>query len=307
MRRVGDEEMRRGATANAERRTLNGARQRAWVHSKAMKHTPFTPGKVVVITGGSSGLGLALAGRIAACGAAVVLVARREAPLAAAAEAVRARVPGARVETLACDVADAEAVRAAFGGLAARLGRIDAVIHSAGILREGAFDGFDAGVFDEVMAINFNGAVHVARAALPHLMATRGRLVNIASAGGLTAAYGYAAYCASKYALVGFSEVLRFEQRPAGVTVQLVCPPEFDSPMVDAIEAGRSPENRAHVRTIPKQPLEVIAAETLRGIARGDFLIVPGRATRVAVRAAQLFPGLGRWLGDWRIRRARGR
>lgn len=270
-----------------------------------MRTASFWQGKVVVITGGSSGLGLELACRTAPLGAAVVLVARREGPLADAAAEVRKRAPGASVETVAADVSDQAATVEAFRRIAGKHGRIDVVVHSAGILREGAFESFDAAVFREVMDINFQGAVHVARAALPLLQASQGCLVNIASAGGLTAAYGYAAYCASKYALVGFSEVLRFEQAPKGVRVQLVCPPEFDSPMVDAIDANRSPENRAHVLSIPKQTLDVIATETLAGIERGAFLIVPGRATRLAVAAARWLPGVGRRFGDWRIRKAR--
>ena len=269
----------------------------------ALSH--FWHGKVVVITGGSSGLGLEIARRLASPEVTLVLVARKAAGLAEAAREIGSLLPGAAIQTVPADVGEEGAISTALAGIAKKHGRVDVVFHSAGILREGPFAGFDAGVFREVMETNFYGAVNVARAALPHLQASRGALVNIASAAGLTAAYGYSAYCASKHALVGFSEVLRFEQEPHGVRVHLVCPAEFDSPMVDAIEATRSPENRAHTLTIPKQSVAVIAAETIAGVERGDFLIVPGRSTRMALTAARLFPGLSRKVGDWRIRRAR--
>ena len=153
------------------------------------------------------------------------------------------------------------------------------------------------------MDINYFGVLNCTRAALPHLKQTRGSLVNVASAGGLAGVFGYTAYNASKFAVVGLTEALHYELRPQGVSVRLVCPPEFDSAMVAAIDASRTPENRAHTLTIPKHDLETIADDTLRGIARDRFLTVPGSRARVAVAVMRHLPSLARAFGDARVRR----
>ena len=255
-------------------------------------------GKHIVITGGSSGLGLELAQRLAAEGARLTLIARDPKKLDDAAAAVRRQAPTAQVSVQAVDVCDEAATLSAMQQIAGQHDGIDMLINSAGILREGPFEQLPSKDFREVMEINYFGLLNSTRAALPYLRKSHGQLVNIASMAGLTGAYGYSAYCASKHALIGLSEVLRFELKPQGVKVQLVCPGEFDSPMVDSVDQYRSAENRAHTHTIPKASVEVIAADTLAGIRSGKFMIVPGRITRGAAFIVRHCPGLMRLLGD---------
>ena len=261
--------------------------------------------KVVVITGGSSGLGLELAHRLAREGARLVLMARDPARLEAAAREVRAAQPGAHVEVESLDVRDEAAANACMQRVADRLGGIDMLVNSAGILREGRFDQMPMAVYREVMEVNDFGLMIATRAALPHLLRSRGRLVNIASIAGITGAYGYTAYCASKHALVGLSEAQRYELAPDGIAVHVVCPGEFDSPMVDEVDKYRSAENRAHALTVPKVSAAVVADGTLAGIRAGKFFIVPGVATRVTASGIRHFPSLIRALGDRTIRRVR--
>ncbi len=259
--------------------------------------------QVIVITGGSSGLGLELARRLAAQGARLTLVARDQARLERAAGALRALPGGATVRTESVDVRDEAAVHACMQRVAEAEGRIDMLVNSAGILREGRVESLPLEDFRDVMEVNFFGLLIATRAALPHLRASRGRLVNIASVAGLTGVFGYTPYCSSKHALVGLTESMRFELAPMGVTVQLVCPGEFYSPMTDELEASRTPENRAHSQTIPKARVESIAAASLAGIQSNRFLVVPGAMTRLVVFAARHFPGLTRALGDRTISR----
>lgn len=268
------------------------------------------PDKHIVITGGSSGLGLELARRLAGEGARLTLVARDATKLAQAAEHICASVAGARVAVESLDVRD-EAVAQATLARIAEAGRgIDMLINSAGILREGRFDTLPLATLREVMEINYVGLVAVTRAALPHLKASRGRLINVASMAGLTGAFGYTAYCASKHALVGFTDALRYELKPEGVGVHLVCPGEFDSPMVDDVDTYRTPENKAHTQTIPKLPVEPIAQAVIDGLREDRYLIVPGIRTRVFAGLIRWFPALARALGDAtiaRVQRRRGR
>ena len=257
----------------------------------------------IVITGGSSGLGLELARHLAKEGARLTLIARDRDRLERAAQELRAQPGGATVRIESLDIRDEAAVQACMQRIADADGRIDMLINSAGILREGRIESLPLKDFREVMEINFFGLLIATRAALPYLKASHGRLVNIASVAGLTGVFGYTPYCSSKHALVGLTESLRYELAPMGITVHLVCPGEFDSPMTDELDASRTPENRAHTQTIPKASVESIAEATLAGIRSDRFLIVPGRMTRTVAFALRHFPALTRALGDRTISR----
>ncbi len=259
-------------------------------------------GTRVIVTGGSSGLGLQLATRLAVDGASVALVARDRDRLERARERILASVPSALVVTASVDVIDDAAVATAFAWLAGELGGIDMLINAAGILREGYFELCPESMFREVMDVNYFGVLNCTRAALPHLKKARGKLVNVASIGGLAGVFGYAAYNASKFAIVGLSEALYYELEPQEISVHLICPSEFDSAMVAGIDASRTPENRAHTLTIPKHDVDTIACGSLAGIAHGRFLTVPGRRARLAVALMRHLPGLTRRLGAARVR-----
>ncbi|MEZ5568351.1 MAG: SDR family NAD(P)-dependent oxidoreductase [Halioglobus sp.] len=261
-------------------------------------------GKLSVITGGSSGLGLALGRALAAQGDRVILVARNPLKLEAARDAI---ARDTACDTIGCAVADvslADEVQAVMDSIAAEHGGIDQLINSAGIMREGYFESLTDADFHQVLDINLFGTVNCIRAALPHLKRSRGRIVNIASVASLTGVFGYSAYCASKHALKGLSESLYHELGRYGIRVQLICPPEFESPMVDALEQGRSPENAAHSLMIPRQPVEVIVKETLAAMQTDRFQTIPGHAARVMGFALQHFPALSRWQARRTIARA---
>jgi 3-dehydrosphinganine reductase len=262
----------------------------------------LTAGKHIVITGGSSGLGLELAHQLAARGARLTLLARDPVKLRSAAQAITARAPGASVGVLVADVSESEALQDAFATLAEDTGRIDVLINSAGIAREGYFETLSDTDFRAVMDINFFGTLHAIRAALPHLKASQGAIVNIASVAGLTGVFGYTPYCAAKHALVGLTESLRFELEPQGVQVHLVCPSEFDSPMVNALDQTRTRENRKHVLTIPKMSVEQIAAQTLQGVDAGRRTIIPGTTTRILVTGQRLAPTVASAIARRRIK-----
>lgn len=256
----------------------------------------------VVITGGSSGLGLALAKALTQRGDSVALVARDEYKLAEAIRQVRAVAPTARVLIRAIDVTKGDATDAGFAELARELGGIDLLVNSAGILREGYFERLTDADHRTVMDVNYFGTLNAIRAALPFLKkSTQARVLNVASVAALTGVFGYTAYCASKHALLGASEALRYELAPQGIRVQIACPSEFDSPMVDALDRTRTPENRAHTLTIPKVSVEAIVRDILRGLDGSDFMIVPGLRTRVVAFSIRHFPAIGRLIGDRRI------
>ncbi|GGF18490.1 SDR family NAD(P)-dependent oxidoreductase [Williamsia phyllosphaerae] len=259
------------------------------------------PGRHSVVTGGSSGLGLEISRQLVARGVSVTLLARDESRLAAAAESLRARAAsGTEVGTLSVDIGDADGVVGALGTLAGTH-PFELLVNSAGIMREGYFETLPATAFTEVMDINFHGTVKVIRAALPHLPHPGGRIVTIASIAGLTGVFGYTPYCAAKHALVGFTDALRFELEPQGLEIHLICPGEFDSPLVAALDATRTPENRAHTLTIPKVDVAQIATQTLDAVDSGREQVIPGRIPALMSAGRRLFPATGRMIGRRKI------
>ena len=262
--------------------------------------------KRIIVTGGSSGAGKALAECFLARGAGVVLLARNRDKLEAVRDELAAAADRSRIDVESCDVADPEAVGQSFASLAEGGGPADMLVNSAGILTEGPFDEQPLEDYRAIMDINFFGTLHCSRAVLPQLAARGGgRIVNIASVAGLMGVFGYGPYCAAKHALVGLSETMRVELAARRIRVHLVCPPEFDSPMVDELETHRSRENRAIVRQLGVMSIDELVRETVRGIEKDRYLTVPGTRARLAVRLASLFPGIGRWVMDQSLARAR--
>lgn len=262
----------------------------------------MTTNQGVVVTGGSSGLGLALARAFALQGKKVAIVARDQRKLDAAVVQIRMTAPSAHVHAFAADVAKSDELRACLAEIDKTLGGIDLLVNCAGILREGYFEELSDADQRAVMDVNFFGTLNVIRVALPYLKkSTNGHILNVASMAALTGVFGYTAYCASKHALLGASDALRAELAPQGIRVQVACPSEFDSPMVEALDLSRTPENRAHTLTIPKVSVQVIVDGILQGLTKQQFLIVPGTQTRLMAFGLRHFPSISRWVGDRQI------
>lgn len=259
-------------------------------------------GKHIVITGGSSGLGLALAKELATRGANVTLIARNQEKLETAkSEIITA---GGKVHVFSCDVSQMESITETFKKIAAEIGPPDILINSAGILREGYFDELPVDTFREIIEINYFGVLNSIKAALPFIVKQRGRIVNIASVAGLMGVFGYTPYCSSKFALVGLTESLRYEMKPLGVKVHLVCPSEFASPMTEHLNDTRTPENKAHTLTIPEYDLSTMVRDTIKGIEKEKFMIVPGTLCRLTILGARHFPVITRLVSDFRIKKS---
>jgi 3-dehydrosphinganine reductase len=131
----------------------------------------------------------------------------------------------------------------------------------------------------------------------------KGRIVNISSLGGKIGSFGYTAYCSSKFAVVGLTETLRAEFKPLYIKLHLVCPGEFESPMVDELNTYRTTENRVVTQTVPVLPLDVVADKVMKGIQKERYLIIPGFIARFLERSSRWFPSIGRAIIDYQISR----
>ena len=179
-------------------------------------------GRVVVITGGSRGLGLVVARQLAAEGARLALLARDEEELQRAAEHFP---PGAEVMTLRCDIRRRTEVRAAVDAILERYNVIDVLINNAGVIQVGPLEHMTTGDFENAMATHFWGPLHLMFETVPAMRRRGfGRIVNISSIGGRIAVPHLAPYCASKFALAGLSDAVRTELDQYGIAVTTVTP-----------------------------------------------------------------------------------
>jgi NAD(P)-dependent dehydrogenase (short-subunit alcohol dehydrogenase family) len=184
--------------------------------------------KQAVVTGGTRGIGRAIADRLAAEGWSVLILARHQAD--------------SPHRFQACDVADANAVRTIFQNLP----RVDALVNCAGIAGANRLDGDDT-LWHAIIGSNLHGTYHCCKAALPLLPDNSGRIVNIASVLGLRGVPDQTAYCAAKHAVVGFTRALALAVAPRGITVNALCPGWVDSGMAEQRygELGITPEQVA--------------------------------------------------------------
>jgi short-subunit dehydrogenase len=179
--------------------------------------------RVIVITGASDGIGAELARQLAAERPKLVLAARRADPLAAVAEACRAR--GAQALAVPADVAREDDCARLMRAAVDAYGAIDVLIANAGVSMHANFDAIeDFSTFERLFRINAMGTIGCVRHAWPHLVRSRGHVVGVASLAGRTGVPGRTTYCASKFAQTGFLEALRIEAADHGIAVTIAFP-----------------------------------------------------------------------------------
>ncbi|RZT97887.1 SDR family oxidoreductase [Rivibacter subsaxonicus] len=259
--------------------------------------------QVFVITGASDGIGAELARQIAArdkAGAALVLAARSEDKLANVAAECAAL--GAQTLVQRCDVAVEADCKTLVAATVARFGRIDVLVNNAGMSAHALFeDVTDLGWYRRLMDINLWGAVWCTQAALPHLKASRGRIVGVSSLAGLNGVPGRTAYSASKFAMNGFFEALRTEVSAHGISVTLAYPGVVDTQIrLRGFNAAGQPAGKSGLDESDAMPVAECARLILDGIdhrrrdvvmtAKGKLgrwlkLIAPGVVDRIVMAA----------------------
>ncbi len=260
-------------------------------------------GAHVLVTGGSSGIGLATARLAIDRGARVSLIARRIDVLDEAAQSLRAA--GGHVSVAAADVADAAQVGIATTALTAALGPVDVVICSAGQARPGYFEQLDPDLFHQMMDVNYFGTVNVVRAVVPAMIERRrGSIVGVSSAAGLVGVFGYTAYAPTKFAVRGFLESLRAELLPYGIHVGCSFPPDTDTPQLADENRFKPRETKAISGTIKPLSAERVAKSIVDGIEAERFAIVPDASTKGLAKLVGVAPGLVAKVMDRTVRKS---
>jgi NAD(P)-dependent dehydrogenase (short-subunit alcohol dehydrogenase family) len=229
----------------------------------------------IVITGGGSGLGRALALEYAREGWAVAVLDRA----AAQAEAVAGEVEeaGGKALALSCDVTDTAAVAAAATTIRRGWHGLDVLVNNAGVAGSGTVVDTPEADWRRILEVNLFGVVHVCRAFVPALVRARaGHVVNIASAAGFVSPPGVAAYNVSKAAVISLSETLRVELAPQGIGVSVVCPSFFRTNLLDDFSGSEASRQMA-LRLMEKSPLNAadVARIVRRAVRKREFMVVP--------------------------------
>jgi NAD(P)-dependent dehydrogenase (short-subunit alcohol dehydrogenase family) len=266
-------------------------------------------GRRILVTGASSGIGRALAERLAGEGADVVVSARNEAELQIT--ATRCRAVGGRAWVIPADVTREEECRRLVAATLSALGGLDVLVNNAGLTMLARFEEVkDLSAYERIVKVNYLGAVYCTHAALPHLKASRGQVVAVSSLSGLIGVPTRTAYVASKHALQGFCDALRIELANSGVSVLVVSPGFIKTDMrqsalgADGQPLGFDPRPERKAMTLERCVALIVGAMAKRRrelvmtasgkLARWVQLIWPGLVDRLAARATRGDASLGR-------------
>lgn len=232
-------------------------------------------GKVALVTGSTSGIGLGIATAFAQQGADIVLNGFGDAAAIEKERAGLAEKYGVKVIYDGADLSKGDAVRGLVDNAVRQLGRIDILVNNAGIQHTALIEDFPVEKWDAILALNLSAVFHGTAAALPHMKKQGfGRIINIASAHGLVASANKSAYVAAKHGVVGFTKVTALETAGQGITANAICPGWVRTPLVEkqitalAEKNGVDQETAARELLSEKQPsLQFVTPEQLGGTA----------------------------------------
>ena len=259
-----------------------------------------------IITGGSSGIGLAIAKLLSSRGASVSLIARNRDKLAAARDTVLGAGNGkSAIQTFSADVRDPDELRQAINSATNSFGAPDWGISSAGIVIPGKFVNQTLRDHEDQWRTNYLGSLQFAHFILPHLeRAQRPRLVLIASGAAFTGLYGYSSYGPAKFAVRGLAESLRVELKPRNVSVTIAFPGDTDTPQLQAERKLRPKVTSELASGGGVMSPEAVAQGIVAAAERGDFQVTFGWQLRMLARTHSLIAPLLRSYQDWLVKRS---
>lgn len=234
--------------------------------------------QIAFVTGGSSGIGLETAKLLAARGAHVWVAARHDESLELALTQIKSkqRNPEQQFGCIVSDVSDFNQAASAIEQVTKDKGLPDLVINSAGVARPGYFQELELEVFHEMMDVNYFGTVNIVKAVIPKMIERgSGHIVNISSFVGFLGIYGYTAYGASKFAVRGFTDILRSEMKPLGIDVSLVFPMDTDTPQLAYENRFKPAETKSLDEFGTVMSAERVAEAIVRGIEKKSYIIMP--------------------------------
>lgn len=246
--------------------------------------------KVVIITGASSGIGMALAIELAQRGANLVLAARQYVTLCEIAQQIQADY-NIKAIAVQCDVTIEEDCAILIKQAKLTFGQIDVLINNAGISMRALFKDVDLKVMKSLMDVNFWGTVYCTKYALPEIVKTRGSIVGVSSIAGYKGLPGRAGYSASKYALNGFLDALRVENLRTGVHIMVACPGFTSSNIRNtALDKNGIAQGESTLEEDKMMTSEEVAAKIAKGIENRDRTLIMTIQGKLTVFLSKFWP-----------------
>src|SRR5262249_50126003 len=242
------------------------------------RHATARPlaGRVALVTGAGRGLGRAIAEGLASAGAYVMVSGRKTHALHATVQIIERK--GGHAAAIRCDVRDRASVESLVRTPLRCWGRIDILVNNAAVFQIAALSDTSEELWDSILGTNLTGAYIVTQTALAPIVQSSGHIVNMISVAGKTAFPGNAAYCASKWGLLGFTNVIRDELRPLGVRVTAVLPGRVDTPIWDTVAGRWDRKHMLRPETVAKSIVDACCAPLDSSI--DEITILPGRRPR---------------------------
>ena len=264
--------------------------------------------KQVYLVGGSSGIGLAMAEQLVRAGANIVLFSRNEALL----QTVKLELIAGRVCDKQCvdyrvlDIANHESVDRIMAEAVTVFGEPDVLINCAGRALPDHVENIQYSQFEETFRINLFGIRNTVHALIPHMKKKGGLIINTASLAGLIGVFGYSDYCASKFAIIGYSEALRSELKKYNIRVSVLCPPDTDTPGFHNENKTKPAETHAISAGASLLTPEKVAQIFFKELPKNRLLIIPGHQAKFSHVMKRLFPRLVEMVMDRDVKRVSG-
>ena len=263
--------------------------------------------KLALITGGSSGIGFALAKALVSQGSDVFLLARKRKNLKEAKKELTDLYvrKDQQVHLISADVTDYPSLARILKRWMDRFGYPDLVINSAGVTYPGYFKELDIDIFHWLMNVNYFGTLHVSKLLIPSMIVRgSGTIVNISSQAGFVSIFGYSGYSASKFAVRALTEAMRAELKQYGIKVAIVFPPDTQTPQLEFEEPLKPIETKAISSQSGILTADQVAQSTLKGLEMEKFVILPGFEGKLFFRLVNLLGNFQYPILDWMVKRA---
>ncbi len=250
--------------------------------------------KLIYITGGSSGIGLAVAKEFIKYGASVLLISRNISKLESAREHLITEKDQSKsnsIEICSLDISNNNEVDTVLSTQLKNFGIPDILVNCAGLAYPDYFEKIPFDSYEKTIATNLTGTWNVLSVIVP-FMKKGGHIVNVSSIGGFVGVFGFTAYSASKFAVMGLSEALRGELKPKGIRVSVLCPPDTDTPGMQEENKTKPEETHAISGNVKLISADNVAKVLIKGIRTNKFMIIPGFMGKLTFLLKRFFPSL---------------
>jgi 3-dehydrosphinganine reductase len=257
----------------------------------------FYQDKTAFVTGGSTGIGLAIAKAFAKEGSHVVVFARTVSKLEQAVHEIK-QVAVDSAQTVcfySVDTSDPDDTKTVFEKAIQEHKVPDILVNCVGIAQPDYFENITFDIFDKTIKTNLYSTWNSVYTMVPYMKERGGQIVNTSSIAGFLGVFGYADYCMTKFGIIGFSEALRSELKRYNIKVQVLCPPDTDTPGFEAENKNKPEETKAIGGKATLLKPEFVATTVLKEMQKKSFLIIPGFDGKMTRIIKRFFP----WLIDW--------